>query len=146
VAAPGCDVQVGDPSLTVLDGEYQAPALYVRPGAETGDISIRNLTLYRGSTDDRGGGLHAIAHDDAWQGNLVLQSLRVLANEASIDGAGAAIHVPRGYLRLENTVFADNASGTFTSGADLVLNGHDSLVANVTVARNSTGTGPFGSG
>src|SRR5690606_28681042 len=49
VGAPGCDLQVGDPSLTVLDAEYQSTVFRVQPGEATGSVTIRNLTLYRGS-------------------------------------------------------------------------------------------------
>jgi len=142
---PGCEVQVPDPALTVLDAQYQIEALVLQPGPASGDLAVHNLTLTQGSSAGNGGGLYAAPYDEAWVGNTTLQSLRVLANEALQFGAGLYVSVPRGYLRVQNAAVVGNVSGLTGAGAVLLANGEDSIVANLTVAGNSSGA-TFGAG
>ncbi len=144
--APGCDSQLSKPALTVLDAEYQAQVLVIQPGATTGDIFIRNLTVTRGTATNNGGGIYFDPWDPAWTGNLGIQSLLVLANEAVNEGAGLYAVLPHGYLRMENSAIAGNVcGGGIGAGLSVVANGQSIMFANITVAGNSSGN-VFGAG
>lgn len=143
---PSCDSQISMPSLTVLDGKRQAQVLVIQPGATSGDIFVRNLTVTRGTATNNGGGIVVDPWDPVWAGNLGIQSLRILANEAANEGAGLFALLPSGYLRMENTAIAGNVSGGgIGAGISVIAHGDASLFANITVAGNSSGSA-FGAG
>lgn len=139
-----CETQVRDPALTVLDGEYQHTALQIYVGTVDADFVVHNLTLSRGTSMGSGGGLSVYGFEPSWEGDVLLHSLRFIANEASGTGAGLYAAVPHGQLRVLNAAFVGNVAGFTGGAADIIANGSWHLVANLTVVGNAAGA-PGGS-
>ena len=121
----------------IINGDGESRIFKVDSDGNNIDVSIENLRLQEGGTDDDGGGI--------WnRDNLTLKQVVVLGNGAADDGGGIRND---GELLVINSVISSNrANGTSpTSGGGGLLNtvGASATIVNSTIDNN---TAPNGGG
>lgn len=101
---------------TAINAEGSGSAVRVRGGA---DLTLKDLSLFRGATTNHGGGLRCTSSD------VSLEGVRVMANEASQGGGVSAdgCHLVVVDSFFKNNSATGNGGGLWVSGGTLTMQG-----------------------
>jgi hypothetical protein len=141
-----CMQQLG-PSSTVLNGQSSRPVLKLEHAAGSGDITVRNLSIWNGKADglsgnrDQGGGLF-IEAQAGYTGTVLVERCMFNGNSAVATGGAARLGNYGGTLVVRNSLFLSNHA---PSGSALQVYGDGGAIH---VANNTFGfnvpNGPAG--
>ena len=132
-----CMQQLG-PSSTVLNGEGSRPVLKLEHAAGSGDITVRNLSIWNGKADglagnrDHGGGLF-VETQAGYTGTVTIERSIFSGNSAVTPGGAARLGSYGGTLVVRNSLFLSNSA---PSGSALQVYGDGGAIH---VANNTFG-------
>jgi hypothetical protein len=152
-SAGGCATQTIDPTLTVLDAEYQGPVLYIDPETATysGKVTIRNLTMTRGRAflDGEGSAFQWFVQGTI-AAQLLVEHTAIVASQ-SIRPNTATVRLYQsggGTMRFRNNLVFANATSGITSvggvGVSVFAPAIGYITSNSIFENTATGNAGYG--
>jgi hypothetical protein len=137
-----CSTQILDPALTIVDGQYLSPVLYMTSG---NGVSIRYLTIQHGSSDGYGAGLY-VDVTGATGGIIVNYNIfRENAGEQDVALYALEDFGTTGDARVDGNLFANNNAVQYQPAGEVQNYGTGAIyVTNNTVVNNTVSTGSSG--